>query len=329
MVDVTGMRLVQHPCRNLPIANDECVVPGDLERIDRRTALAWAKDLSVDEYLRRERFLKTRPFSRGLTVHALLADDDDTILASCESYRVPVAVPGRSTLGFGYGIASVFVDEAQRGHGYAADLLRRLHRQFSDEGAALVYLMSEIGPTLYAKLGYVTRPLQVRRFLAQPMPHRAQLIHASDLAQTLADLPPKTHSPLHIPPTSEQLDWHISRGRFYAQQLGRSYPDTVGARSGDAVIVWQLDVPKDADRLRILLLSSPAPGQDVAEVLAAAQSVAHQHGLPTVELWESGAQSTILPDGQQSPADDVPMILPLASDVNLADHSDIQRHHWL
>ena len=47
------------------------------------------------------------------------------------------------------------------------------------------------------------------------------------------------------------------------------------------------------------------------------------------ELWESGAQSTLLPGGQRSPADDVPMILPLASDVNLADHSDIQRHHWL
>lgn len=328
MVDVTGMRLVQHPCRNLPISSGECVVPAELERIDRRTAQAWAKDLSVAEYLRRERVLKTRPFSRGLTVYALLGDDD-TLLASCESYRVPVAVPGRSDRGFGYGIASVFVDEAQRGHGYAAELLRRLHRQFFDEGAALVYLMSEIGPTLYAKLGYVTRPLQVRRYLAQPMPHRAQLIHASDMAQTIANLPPQQHSPLHIPPTEEQLDWHISRGRFYAQQLGRSYPDVVGARSGNAVILWQLDLPQDANRLRVLLLSSPEPGQDVTEVIAAAQSVAHQHGLPTVELWESGAQSTLLPGGQRSPADDVPMILPLASDVNLADHSDIQRHHWL
>lgn len=328
MVDVTSMRLVHHSCRNLPIASGECVVPADIERIDRRTAQAWAKDLSVEEYLRRERVLKTRPFSRELTVHALLGDDD-TILASCESYRVPVTVPGRSAVGFGVGIASVFVDKTQRGHGYAAELLRRLHRQFADEGAALAYLMSEIGPTLYAKLGYVTRPLRARRHPAQTLTHRAQLIHESDLAQTLASLPTIAHSPLHIPPTAEQLDWHIHRGRFYAQQVGRSYPDTVGARSGDAVVLWQADFQHEERKLRVLLLSASQPGSDVRDVVAAAQSFAVEQDLPTVELWESDAQRDLQLGGSSRPADDVPMMVPLASDVNLADHRDIQRYHWL
>lgn len=334
MVDVTGMRLVHHPCRNLPIASGECVVPSDLERIDRRTASAWAKDLSVEEYLRRERVLKTRPFSRGLTVHSLMSDND-TILASCESYRVPVAVPLRASLGFGLGIASVFVDEAQRGHGYAAELLRRLHQQFAEQGAALCYLMSEIGPTLYARLGYVTRPLCIRRQRAQPRPHHAQLLTDSDWTQTLARIPPPPHSPLHIPPTTEQLDWHVSRGRFYAQQLGCAYPAQIGARCGEAVLIWQADFQRDERKLRVLLLSAPGPGSDVSQVVAAAQAFAYEHQLPTVEYWESGTQRELFrdaatsTDSATSAADDVPMILPLASDVHLTDHSDIQRHHWL
>lgn len=328
MVDVTGMRLVHHPCRNLPIASGECVVPADMERIDRRTASSWAKDLSVEEYLRRERVLKTRPFCQELTVHSLLSDDG-TLLASCESYRVPVAVPGRTALGFGLGIASVFVDEAQRGHGYAAELLRRLHQQFADEGAALSYLMSEIGPTLYARLGYVTRPLHVRRQRAQPIPHHAQLLTDADLAQTLTRIPPPPHSPLHIPPTTAQLDWHISRGRFYAQQLGCTYPDSIGARCGQAVLIWQADFQRDERKLRVLLLSAQGPASDVSQVVAAAQAVAHEHQLPTVEYWESGAQHELFQDEPIFIADDVPMIRPLSSDVRVTDHSDIQRYHWL
>ena len=34
----------------------------------------------------------------------------------------------------------------------------------------MMYLMSEIGPTLYARLGYVTTPLSLRRFPAAPLP---------------------------------------------------------------------------------------------------------------------------------------------------------------
>ena len=48
---------------------------------------------------------------RGMTIHALLDDDGSDlqaqILASCETYRVPVVVPGRRTIGFGLRVASV------------------------------------------------------------------------------------------------------------------------------------------------------------------------------------------------------------------------------
>ena len=331
MVDVTGMQLLHYPCRNLPIASEECVVPPEIERIDRRTALAWAKEISVAEYLQRERFLKTRPFSRGLTIHALVDEASDTILASCETYRVPVHVPGRSTDAYGLGIASVFVDEAQRGHGYAAELLRRLHRHFAEDGAALCYLMSEIGPTLYARLGYVALTLRLRRYPACALPSstKARWLTTADLPEVLASHHPPMGSPLHIPPSQEQLDWHLARGRYYAQLAGFQFPSEIGARCDDAVAVWKPDFRREMMRLRVLLLAARAPSAAVSEVIVTAQGIAHQLSLPTVEVWESDAQTPLLTGGELHESSDVPMMLPLANDVRATDFHDVQRYHWL
>ncbi len=53
-----------------------------------------------------------------------------------------------------------------RGKGYASILLQRIHERLRGEGALCMYLMSEIGPTLYERLGYVARPLRICRFAA-------------------------------------------------------------------------------------------------------------------------------------------------------------------
>ncbi len=338
MVDVTDMRVLHHSCQDLPIIDGECRVSAEMERIDRRTAKAWAKEISVDEYLQRERILKTRPFSRGLTIHSLIdaTDGSDSaagcaILASCESFRVPVRVPGRVEQAYGLGIASVYVDEEQRGHGYAAELLRRLHRHFAEQGAAMCYLMSEIGPTLYARLGYVTVPLQLRRYPArsQPQSPRVQWLREADLPIVTSLLPPPLSGQLSIPATVEQLDWQLARGRFYAKLTGLPFPDEIGARSGDAVMIWEPDYRPDVRRLRVLIVSSPGPGTDVQEVLAAATTMAHQLTLPTVEIWESDALAPVLTGGTMQPSDDIPMVLPLAADVRAQDFLDCQRFLWL
>lgn len=334
MVDVTTMRLVHYPCRNLPILGDECVVPAEIERMDRRTANAWAKGTSVDEYLRRERLLKTRPYSQGMTVHALLDDEGDDlharILASCETYRVPVVLPGRIERSFGLGVASVFVDEDLRGHGYAATLLHQVHQHFRDEGAALMYLMSEIGPTLYARLGYVSIPLRVRRFAAAPLPVGPALtpLMAEDLLTLIPSLP-SPRSPLCIPANLPQLDWHFARGQFYAGLAGRQIPTEVGARCGDAVAIWDVDFRPDCRRVRVLLLAAEKPSEQVQRVLQAAAAVAAQVGVPFAEVWETAALTPILDGGTELPADDLPMICPLAPDVHAADFLDVQRFHWL
>ncbi len=334
MVDVTAMRLVHYPCRNLPILGHECAVPAEIERIDRRTANAWAKGISVDDYLRRERFLKTRPYSRGMTIHALLDDASDPsqakVLASCETYRVPVFVPGRHDLGFGLGVASVFVDEDLRGHGHAATLLSGVHKHFADEGAALFYLMSEIGPTLYARLGYVGVPLRVRRFAATPLSPGANVepLATTDLPTLLPSLSPP-QSPLYIPANLEQLDWHFARGQFYAELAGGRVPRQVGARCEDAVAVWDVDHRPDCRRVRVLLVSAPRPSPHVTRVLQAAAAVAHDVGLPFAEVWETAALTPFLEAGTVCEAEDLPMVCPLAPDVFAADFRDVQRFHWL
>lgn len=334
MVDVTSMRLVHYPCKNLPILAGECVVPAEIERIDRRTASAWAKGISVDDYLRRERFLKTRPYAAGMTIHALLDDDGSDlqaqILASCETYRVPVVVPGRRTIGFGLGVASVFVDEPLRGHGFAATLIQHVHDHFRAQGAAMMYLMSEIGPTLYARLGYVATPLSLRRFPAAPLPAglRVEPIHADELATLIPRLPPPS-SPLYIPANREQLDWHFARGQFYAGLAQGELPTEIGARSADAVAIWDVDHRPDCRRVRVLLVAAEKPSVHVEHVLCAAAAAAHAVGLPFAEVWETAALSPFLDGGIKIEADDLPMLCPLAPDVSATDFLDVQRFHWL
>lgn len=94
-------------------------------------------------------------------------------------------------------------------------------------------------------------------------------------------------------------------------------------------MIWEPDYRPDVRRLRVLIVSSPGPGTDVQEVLAAATTMAHQLTLPTVEIWESDALAPVLTGGTMQPSDDIPMVLPLAADVRAQDFLDCQRFLWL
>jgi hypothetical protein len=191
--------------------------------------------------------------------------------------------------------------------------------------------MSEIGPTLYARLGYVALTLRLRRYPACALPSsaKARFLTTEDLPEMLASYTPPMGSPLHIPPSQEQLDWHLARGRYYAQRAGSQFPSEIGARCDDAAVVWKPDFRSEGMRLRVLLLSANAPTPAVSAVIAAAQAVAHQLSLPMVEVWESDAQTPRLTGGELHESSDVPMMLPLADDVRVTDFHDVQRYHWL
>lgn len=343
------MQLHMLPMHDLPIRGDEAEVPPAVVQLDELTYASWGPPLSLPQYLARERRMRALPFSRGLRSWVLR--DGETGLASCESYAVPIVVGGPRAKtprrGVVHGIASVFVEPKLRGHGHARALLTRVHAHLAGEGVLGCYLMSEIGPTLYAGMGYVARPLRLCRYAAAaqaerpPSPLPWSWLQKDALAGLLKERYRLPAPALRIETTPEQLGWHLGRSDFYAQALSRKSTPHIGARSGDAFAVWQPSYPKDL--LRVLMLYPGeqvlAPGaainprspelEAVRHVLHAARFTAAELGLTHVEVWENAGNGAYLRGGVRLAADDVPMLLPLTPELRGDDWTDYERCHWL
>lgn len=369
---MAAIELSQIDCRHLPayrgtvdpdlaaIALPQVASPPSLVAMDQRTHAAWGKSLSLSQYLHRERVLRASAFARrGL--RAWILHRGDQVLASCETYACDVAVTvgrtgragrdGTSLRGEGHGIASVHVPHDQRGHGHASDLLTRVHAVLRGEGALLCYLLSEIGPTLYARLGYVPRPLFTRRYAAAPASesHGAvppwRYLNQAQLPTVVSALSARKAS-LSIEISVAQIEWHLLRTAFYSRCLGRPESPHIGAVAGDAVALWAAD-PREGI-LRVLAiypgaaLSTPGAVFDpraesaanVRNVLHAARTVAGQLGIPAIELWENPSNALYLRGGVQAVGGDVPMVLPLTSapansGLRGEEWQDYERAHWL
>ncbi len=384
--DLRSIELVCIDCRGLPLAKPQAAamwpaqldarpdaMPDDLPEaisptaavaLDTRTHAAWGRTLSLPQYLQRERVLRASPFSqRGLRAWAL--QKTGTVVASCETYACDVTLGGRGTSGSaasqgtGHGIASVFVDPAHRGHGYASELLRRVHAALQAEGALLCFLWSEIGPTLYQRLGYVGRPLSLRRYAAAPKEesHGAvppwRYLRLSELGAALAARPSVDRGlALRIDVDLAQIDWYLRRAAFYARCQGRAISPYVAAQAGDALAVFSPDFVDNV--MRVLTLYPGArlakagavfeprspEGENLRNVLHAARTVAGQLGLPSIEIWQNPLNAGYLRGGVQVPeAKDLPMILLLAGTtgtrgsakaaLRAEDWQDYERGLWL
>jgi GNAT superfamily N-acetyltransferase len=345
-----GMQLDQISMRDLPIVGEEAQVPAAVVPLDESTYASWGPPLTLPQYLARERRLRAVPFSRGLRTWVLR--EGDAVLASCESYEVPLALAGPkgkpARRGLVHGIASVFVDEKLRGHGYASTMLKGVHEQLAGAGALGCYLMSEIGPSLYARLGYVARPLRLCRYAAAdparerlPAPLPWTWLQADDLPSMLAQRYKVARPGLALETTAAQLGWHLARSRYYAQTLGRKPSEHVGARVGDAFVVWQPSYPKELLRVLMLYpgerLATPGSPVDprgpeleaVRNVLHAARFTAAELGLSHLEVWENASNSAYLRGGVRLASDDIPMLRPLIPEVRGEDWIDYERCHWL
>lgn len=324
-------------------------VPPAVEQLDRETHASWGGGLTLEQYLRRERVLRAVPFARrGLRTWILRLEG--AAVASCESYETDVTASGRR--GLGHGIASVYVPTAHRGHGYASELLKRVHEVLRKEGVLLCFLMSEIGPTLYERLGYVGRPLMTRRFAAaSPQEtHGAtppwELLSEAQVPAALQarKLPVRG---LSIEASPEHVLWHMARGRYYAATLGRKAAQHVGAVAGaagtSAMALWAPDYKDDLLRILTLYpgsrLAAPgavfeprsAEGEALRNVLHAGRAVAAELGLSAIELWENPHSSGYLRGGVRTEGKDVPMVLGLQSQPKVRGEEwlDYERAHWL
>jgi GNAT superfamily N-acetyltransferase len=345
----------------------EVTSPTEAVALDTRTHAAWGNVLTLPQYLQRERVLRASPFSQA-GLRAWVLQRDGVLLASCETYACPVqvAAAGRGTAGseksprgVGHGIASVYVDPDQRGHGYASELLRRVHATLKQEGALLCFLWSEIGPTLYGRLGYVVRPLSLRRYAAAPKEesHGAvppwKFLRPTELPEALAKRQLAGRGLAYSVEISwPQIDWYLRRAAFYSRCLGRPLSPYVAAQAGDALSVFCPDFA--AQVLRVLTLYPGArlasagavfeprspEGENLRNVLHAARTVAGQLGFAQIELWQNPANTGYLRGGVhlQGPEQvkDLPMVAILGptppgarGPLRAEDWQDYERGLWL
>jgi len=130
-------------------------------------------------------------------------------------------------------------------------------------------------------------------------------------------------------PTREQLDWHLERGRTYAQLLGRAPLPSVGARAGEGVAYWVADWKHD--RLLILWLDA-AHAYEAEALVQAARNTAAAARLHEVRLW---AQPWPFPGRADLGGDrvrrvgSVPMIAPIAAGVKAEMWTQIPRAVWV
>lgn len=274
---------------------------GERLQRNRMTHEAWGTGLTVGEYLERERRLRQTAHGRLAMRTWLLKVPNGVTLASCETFRLRLRPDATIEV-----IASVFVDRPLRGAGIASRLLRALVEDRREAGLDALVLFSEVGPTLYERLGFRRLPAPTRRLEAEPgaPPAGVRLLRAGELPAALA-----LRQALRGGAPGLELDetifgWHLERSRVYAEAQRRAGVESIGATDGKVLLLWSGDFKDKA--LRVLEASGPQ-GASLERVLDAATRVASDAGLLGVELWDDCHSLRL---GGPEPAerlDDLPM----------------------
>lgn len=111
----------------------------------------WNEGLSFDGYARYNA-VQMRTAWGAAHQRRMALVDGDTVLSSAKWYDIDAQLEGtpRRVLGIG----AVFTPDAQRGRGYAVDLIERMTAEAAREGYHAAVLFSEIGAPYYERLGF-------------------------------------------------------------------------------------------------------------------------------------------------------------------------------
>lgn len=294
---------------------------------------AWGRGLTPEGFAERERALCNQAWAREVMATWLLVDEAGAILSSCETFRMESRLEGAAYPGSTYAIASVFTEPRLRGKGYAARMMASLPSELlaRDSAAHACILFSDVGPALYAAVGYAPRPAFDRVFKPEEgdPAEGVEGIGERDIADALARVP-RPASGFVVWPTAEQIDWHIERERVYASLLGGERPTGSGARAGGSVALWAANFM--ANQLFILLLHSQ-DRRELQAIVRSARRTARRVGLSQVTCWECpiGLPWPEGPDGGELRARDgaLPMLLPLDPRVSPDDWAVIPKALWV
>jgi len=307
-------------------------------RRDLLTFAPWGSPLTIEGWLRREDRLRAHPWSARAMRTWLLRGEGGEVLSSCETFRMSSALRagGDRRDGHAYGVASVFTEDRLRGRGYAAELLRQVHRRTAaeDPSSQAFILFSEVGAGVYERAGYAARPDRDEDLVFPPSdatgPGAAERVPEGELERLLqrAESPPDDG--FCVWPSADQLDWHRDRERFYAEALGRPRAPGCGAEHPDGVAVWTGNLR--SQRLYLLLLRARTPEAALA-LVEAARRAAHAAALPAVHLWTCPMPEGWSPErasGRAAPRDQaLPMLHPLRPEVRAEGWRFIPRALWI
>ena len=291
---------------------------------DRQAHDAWGAQLSVDGYVAREERLRRHVWAHDAMRTWFWLAADETLLASCETYRMDGWHQG--VRGDVWGVASVFTEAALRGRGHATAMIDRLLDVARAEGVVASILYSDVGERQYARSGYGVRPAEDRLFAP------AEGMIADGVDALIADGESLAHAANRpadeafiVWPSTAQLDWHVERTRTYGELLARPALPFVGARAGDGQIRWMVDWKSDS--LKVTLLATTR-GDEATALVQAARRMAGALGLREVRLWAQPWPFDI--GGERvARADSLPMLAPLVPSLTASDWRHIPRAVWV
>ncbi|KAL9063107.1 MAG: hypothetical protein Q9157_008414 [Trypethelium eluteriae] len=238
--------------------------PTDREKVEQWTknGATWKGALSLEAYLRRERYLLQAPLAKdGGITHWILVDsdaEDRKVFAGCETLkkRALVAKNGDVVDVVCHGIGSVFSPPEFRGRGFGRRLMTEMGPQletWQTEKAPCLFsvLFSDIGKQFYAKNGWhpfpsahISIPATMNAVKAvtggSPL-YSGDLLQLCEtdeklLRQQLSALDPKAAKPtIAIVPDIATIRWHHAREEFVATELYGKAPTIKGAMTGTEI----------------------------------------------------------------------------------------------
>ena len=292
---------------------------------------AWGKSLTPEQYLARENMLSDQPLTRerGIIFWALVdSDDRDIPLSACETLRkrgILRKEDGKVVQVDGWGVASVFTMERQRGQGYASRMMRMLRDKLKDMSADFSVLWSDVG-LFYSSIGWKPYPTATMTLPASTVgdigdiewikqgDRRLKELCEADAEMVSSEL---ELGAFELIPRYEEVQWHLARASVYEKQL-----DHVAIRAGDGWMIWNVDI--HADVLQILRLREPSTVILLEKLFAAAAKVASLIGVSNVQLWDPQVMTRELAARHlwsiHDRADSVPCILWLHDDTDVTWH---------
>ncbi len=276
--------------------------PEERNHLSLLRAGAWAKDLTANEFIKRNQALYSHPFGKKRIETYVLKDSSGTIVSSMDALQLNFFItqgPDKKILEKpGFLIASVITPMDQRGRGYASHLLDEfLKTQPWDVGV----LHSDVGSAFYERWGF--RKTEAKLFEVEepvpqsptPMTGKTKPLDLESFIQHIYKLRKKKmtglpEGKLMIAPEVEFWDWQVERFRFFSKLKGIRLPSPY----------FEAQLPGGCDYFSVVQNSMTGKAEVLwrdsthPENLTAIAGVVKDWGMKHFSYWANGTQGKVI-----------------------------------